>query len=113
MHFLFLNHFSTNIVVERVPCLLCLDFKQFSFNHVNSLTLLVDRENQSHFTNELRNAMVLTYDYLIYSEVIRRDHAHFVSYLFYPFFIFLYIIIIKKKIIKKNKVQPVADPTYF
>lgn len=34
-------------------------------------------ENQSGFTNELRNAMVLTYDFLIYSEVIRWDHAPF------------------------------------
>lgn len=42
-------------------------------------------ENQSQCTNELRNAMVLTYDYLIYSEVIRRDHAHLLSYLFYPY----------------------------
>lgn len=37
-------------------------------------------ENQSQFTNESRNAMVLTYDFLIYSEVIRGDHAHFLSY---------------------------------
>ena len=28
-------------------------------------------ENQSGFTNESRNAMVLKYDFLIYSEVIR------------------------------------------
>lgn len=40
-------------------------------------------ENQSKFTNELRNAMVLTYDFLIYSEVIRRDHAHFLFF-FHP-----------------------------
>lgn len=39
-------------------------------------------ENQSQFTNESRNAMVLTYDFLIYSEVIRGDNAHFLSYLF-------------------------------
>lgn len=37
-------------------------------------------ENQNQFTNESRNAMVLTYDLLIYSEVIRRDHTHFLSY---------------------------------
>lgn len=29
-------------------------------------------ENQSGFTNESRNAMVLPYDFLIYSEVIRE-----------------------------------------
>lgn len=55
-------------------------------------------ENQSKFTNESRNAMVLTYDFLIYSEVIRRDHAHFLSYLF----------------IKNNKIKcSRSDPTYF
>lgn len=52
--------------------MLRLDFKRFSFNHVNSSTLLVDRESKCiYFTNELRNAMVLTYDFLTYSEVIR------------------------------------------
>jgi len=35
----------------------------FSFNHVNDPTLLVWLiENQSGFTNESRNAMVLKYD---------------------------------------------------
>lgn len=59
------------MVVERVPCLY-LDFKRFSFNPVTGPTLyywLI--ENQSRFTNESRNAMVLKYDFLIYSEVIR------------------------------------------
>ena len=52
--------------------MLRLDFKRFSFNHI---ILMVSRywwiENQSGFTNESRNAMVLKYDLLIYSEVIR------------------------------------------
>lgn len=53
--------------------MLRLDFKRFSFNHVNSPTLLVDRESKCiYFTNESRNAMVLTYDLLTYSEVIRE-----------------------------------------
>lgn len=41
-------------------------------------------ENQSGFTNKSRNAMVLTYDFLIYSEVIRRDRAPF-SYFSYKY----------------------------
>ena len=36
-------------------------------------------ENQSRFTNESRNAMVLKYDLLIYSEVIRG-----IMHLFFP-----------------------------
>lgn len=44
--------------------MLRLDFKWFSFNHVNGPTLLVWLiENQSRFTNESRNAMVLKYDF--------------------------------------------------
>lgn len=37
-------------------------------------------ENQSGFTNKLRNAIVLTYDFLIFSEVIRQDRAPFDSF---------------------------------
>lgn len=44
--------------------MLRLDFKWFSFNHVNGSALLVWLiENQSRFTNESRNAMVLKYDF--------------------------------------------------
>lgn len=50
--------------------MLRLDFKRFSFNHVKGPHYWLI-ENQSRFTNELRNAMVLPYDLLIYSEVIR------------------------------------------
>lgn len=67
-------------MVERVPC-----FARTS-NSLALTMLIVSHywsiENQSLFTNESRNAMVLTYDLLIYSEVIRRDHALF-SYLSY------------------------------
>lgn len=45
-------------------------------------------ENQSRFTDELRNAMVLTYDFLIYSEVIRRDRAPFFPIFFDIFFFY-------------------------
>lgn len=37
-------------------------------------------ENQSRFTNDSRNAMVLKYDFLIYSEVIRGIVHFFPSY---------------------------------
>lgn len=38
-------------------------------------------ENQSEFTNESRNAMILQYDFLIYSEVIRGImHLFFSGY---------------------------------
>lgn len=37
-------------------------------------------ENQSKFTNESRNAMVLPYDFWSYSEVIRGDRAPFLIY---------------------------------
>lgn len=37
-------------------------------------------ENQSRFTNDSRNAMVLKYDFLIYSEVIRGIVHFFTSY---------------------------------
>ena len=51
--------------------MLRLDFKQFV------LTMLIVPhywliENQNKFTNESRNAMVLAYNFLIYSEVIRE-----------------------------------------
>jgi hypothetical protein len=49
----------------------CLDFKRFA------LTMLIVphywlRENRSRFTNKSRNAMVLTENFLIDSEVIRE-----------------------------------------
>ncbi len=46
--------------------MLRLDFKRFSFNHVhvNGPTFLVWLiENQSRFTKESRNAIVLKYDF--------------------------------------------------
>ena len=70
-------------------------------------------ENQSWFTDELRNAMVLTYDFWIYSEVIRRDRA-----LFFPIFLFysdilciMYIVQIENNKIKKTKCNRL-DPAY-
>lgn len=67
-----------NIVVERIPCYV------WTSNSL-SLTMLMLTyywliENQSLFTNESRNAMVLTYDFLIYSEVIREIMHLFPSY---------------------------------
>lgn len=59
-------------------------------------------ENQSWFTNKLRNAIVLTYDFLIYSEVIRRDRAPFFPIYNFP---------IQKK--KKRKVQPVGSSLFL
>ena len=56
-------------MVERVPC--C----GWTSNSLALTMLMVPHhwliENQNIFTNESRNAMVLTYDFLIYSEVIR------------------------------------------
>lgn len=64
------NCFRINIVVERVPC--C----GGTSNDLALTMLIVPHywllENQSIFTNESRNAMVLPYDLLIYSEVIRE-----------------------------------------
>ena len=78
MNFAFFNHLGINVVVERVPC--C----AWTSNSLALTMLMVPHywliENQSEITNELRNAMVLTYDFLIYSEVIRRDRAPFLSY---------------------------------
>jgi hypothetical protein len=51
--------------------MLGLDFKRFSFNHVNDPHYWLI-ENQSIFTNKSRNAMILTYDFFFYSEVIRE-----------------------------------------
>lgn len=56
-----LKHFETNVVVERVP-----PFAQTSSSL--ALTMLMvshywSIENQSQFTNESRNAMVLPYDF--------------------------------------------------
>lgn len=66
-----------NIGVERVPC--CV----WTSNSLALTMLMVPRswliENQSIFTNESRNAMVLKDDFLIYSEVIRR-----IMHLFFP-----------------------------
>lgn len=57
-------------MVERVPC--CV----WTSNGLALTMLTVPHywliENQSGFPNELRNAIVLTYDFLIYSEVIRE-----------------------------------------
>jgi len=69
---------NTNVVVERVPL-----FAQTSSSL--ALTVLMvshywSIENQSKFTNESRNAMVLPYDFWSYSEVIRRDRAPFLIY---------------------------------
>lgn len=75
----FLNHFGTNVAVERVPCF------AWTSNSLALTMLMVSHywliENQSRFTNKSRNAMVLTYDFLIYSEIIRRDRA-----LFFPIY---------------------------
>ena len=69
---------NTNIVVERVPLF------AWTSSSLALTVLMVSHswfiENQSWFTNESRNAMVLPYDFWIYSEVIRRDRAPF-SYL--------------------------------
>jgi len=56
-----LKHFETNVVVERVP-----PFARTSSSL--ALTVLMvshywSIENQSKFTNESRNAMVLPYDF--------------------------------------------------
>lgn len=59
-----------NIVVERVPC--CV----WTSNGLALTMLTIPHywfiESQSRFTNESRNAMVLAYNFLIYSEVIRE-----------------------------------------
>lgn len=64
------NHLSINIMVERVPC--CI----WTSNGLALTMLTVPHywfiENQNGFTNESRNAMVLAYNLLIYSEVIRE-----------------------------------------
>ena len=69
-------------VVERVPCF------TWTLSNLALTMLMVSHywliENQSGFTNKSRNAMVLTYDFLIYSEVIRRDRAPF-SYFSYKY----------------------------
>ena len=77
--YLFRNHLCINIVVERVPC--CV----WTSNGLALTMLTVPHywfiENQSRFTNESRNAMVLAYNFLIYSEVIREImHPFFPSY---------------------------------
>jgi len=58
-------------VVERIPC--C----AWTSNSLALTMFMVPDywliENQSEFTNKSRNAMVPTYDLVIYSEVIRRD----------------------------------------
>lgn len=86
-------------MVERVPC--C----AWTSNGFALTMLKVPHywliENQSWFTNKLRNAMVLTYDFWIYSEVIRRDRA--------PFFPIYNFPIQKKK--KKGKCSRL-DPAY-
>ena len=65
----FWNYLHINIVVERIPCWV------WTSNGLALTMLMVPHhwliENQNVFTNESRNAMVLTYDFLIYSEVIR------------------------------------------
>ena len=86
-------------MVERVPC--C----GGTSNDLALTMLIVPHywllENQSIFTNESRNAMVLTYDFLIYSEVIRRDRAPFFPIYNFP---------IQKK---KRKVQPVGSSLFL
>lgn len=75
--YFFWNHLCINIVVERVPC--CV----WTSNGLALTMLTVPHywfiENQSRFTNESRNAMVLAYNFLIYSEVIRE-----IMHLFFP-----------------------------
>lgn len=65
-----LKHLCINIVVERVPC--CV----WTSNGLALTMLTIPHywfiESQSRFTNESRNAMVLAYNFLIYSEVIRE-----------------------------------------
>ena len=73
------SNFRINIVVERVPC--CV----WTSNSLALTMLMVPHywliENQSRFTDDSRNAMVLKYDFLIYSEVIRGImHPFFSSY---------------------------------
>lgn len=78
-------------MVERVPC--C----AWTLNSLALTMFIVPDywliENQSEFTNKSRNAMVPTYDFLIYSEVIRRDLRFsllFISLLFiYILFFFI------------------------
>lgn len=60
-----LNFFCINIVVERVPrCAWTSNSFVLTMFLVPNYWLI---ENQSKFTNKSRNAMVLTYDLLIYS----------------------------------------------
>ena len=74
----FWKNFSIKIVVERVPCFY-LDFKPFSFNPVNGPHYWLI-ENQSIFTNDSRNAMVLKYDWFIsWFRSNSRNHAPFSS----------------------------------
>lgn len=67
-------------MVERVPCCARTSNSLALTMLMVSLYWLI--ENQSGLTNKERNAMVLTYDFLIYSEGIRRDFTLF-SYLSY------------------------------
>lgn len=62
--------------------MLRLDFKRFRFNHIKNPTLLVHRGSKYGFTNKSRNAMFLTYNFVLYSEVIRKIlHPFFSSYI--------------------------------
>lgn len=72
------SNFPINIVVERI-----LDYVETS----NSLALTIVMfqnswliENQSRFTNESRNAMVLNYFFRYLVRSHSPDHAHFSNY---------------------------------
>lgn len=74
----FLKPFLINIVVERVPCCICtsngLALTLLMFPHYWLL------ENQSRFTNESRNAMVLKIWFLNLFRSNSRNRALFPSY---------------------------------
>lgn len=73
-------------MVERVPC--C----AWTLNSLVLTMFIVPDywliENQSEFTNKSRNAMVPTYDFLIYSEVIRRDLRFSLLFIYTLFFFY-------------------------
>jgi hypothetical protein len=68
-------------VVERIPCCAwTLSSLALTMFIVPDYWLI---ENQSEFTNKSRNAIVPTYDFLIYSEVIRRDLRFSLLFIFF------------------------------
>lgn len=91
-------------MVERIP-MLCLDFKQFSFNHLNGLTLLVDRESKLIY--QWVTKCYGSYIYMIIEFHLFRSNSSR-SYIFLSYFLSYFLLINKRTERKYRRL----DPTY-